>query len=313
MKIVTLDGDTLPQPPARPNWCTDWHYHSSTPAAEIVTALQGAQIAITNKVPLRAETLTQLPDLRFICVAATGYDCIDLAACRERGIVVSNVPGYSTRSVAEGVIAALFALRRHLLDYANSTRSAWPESAHFCVHRQPIQDIFGATLGIVGKGDIGSAVGEMAQALGMQVLYAERPGTSAPRAGYLPFEEVLARCDVLTLHCPLTPQTAQLINAQALAQMKPSALLINTARGGLINESELAHALRQGVIAGAALDVLTREPPSADHPLLQADVPNLLLTPHIAWASQQGVANLLRGIESNLAAFAQDKAQNVVN
>ncbi len=313
MKIVTLDGDTLPQPPARPTWCSAWDYRSSTSVAEIVPALQGAQIAITNKVPLRAETLRQLPDLRYICVAATGYDCIDLAACRERGIVVSNVPGYSTRSVAEGVIAALFALRRHLLDYANSTRSAWPNSSHFCVHRQPIQDIFGATLGIVGKGDIGRAVGEMAHALGMKVLYAERRGAASPREGYLPFEQVLAQSDVLTLHCPLTPQTQQLIDLPALAQMKPAALLINTARGGLINESELAQALRQGVIAGAALDVLTQEPPAADHPLLQADVPNLLLTPHIAWASQQGVSNLLRGIEDNLAGFSQGQPLHVVS
>ena len=312
MKVVTLDGDTLPQPPAQPAWCTEWDYRGSTPLTELVSALQGAQIAITNKVPLRAETLRQLPDLRYICVAATGYDCIDLTACAERGIVVSNVPGYSTRSVAEGVIAALFALRRHLLDYASSARSAWPTSSHFCVHRQPIQDIFGATLGIVGKGDIGSAVGEMAQALGMKVLYADRQGTTTPRAGYVPFEAVLAQSDVLTLHCPLTPQTQQMINLQALTQMKPSALLINTARGGLINESELAHALRQGVIAGAALDVLSSEPPAVDHPLLHAQVPHLLLTPHIAWASQQGVSNLLRGIEGNLDGFWQGQPRHVV-
>ncbi|KJV44860.1 2-hydroxyacid dehydrogenase [Pantoea sp. BL1] len=313
MKIVMLDGDTLPQPPLRPEWCTAWDFRATTAHPEIVSALGGAQIAITNKVPLRAETLHQLPDLRYICVAATGYDCIDLDACRERGIVVSNVPGYSTRSVSEGVIAALFALRRHLVDYANRTRAAWPASSHFCVHRQPIQDIFGATLGIVGKGDIGSAVGAMAEALGMTVLYADRKGSSAPRTGYVPFEEVLARSDVLTLHCPLTPQTQQLINLQALAQMKPSAWLINTARGGLINETELAHALRQGVIAGAALDVLSSEPPAADHPLLQPDIPNLLLTPHIAWASQQGVHNLLRGIEANLDGFAQGNPLHVVS
>ncbi|MDF7649167.1 D-2-hydroxyacid dehydrogenase [Erwiniaceae bacterium L1_54_3] len=313
MKIVMLDGDTLPQSPTRPEWCTEWDIRGSTSHSEIVSALRGAHIAMTNKIPLRAETLRQLPDLRYICVAATGYDCIDLDACREQGIVVSNVPGYSTRSVAESVIAALFALRRHLVDYANSTCSVWPTSSHFCVHRQPIQDIFGATLGIIGRGDIGSAVGTMAQALGMAVLYADRKGSSQPRAGYVPFDEVLARSDVLTLHCPLTPQTQQLINLQALAQMKPSAWLINTARGGLINEVELAQALKQGVIAGAALDVLTHEPPAADHPLLQSNVPNLLLTPHIAWASQQGVTNLLKGIEGNLAAFAAGKAQNVVS
>mgnify|MGYP004709305677 FL=1 len=171
----------------------------------------------------------------------------------------------------------------------------------------------GASLGIVGKGDSGGGVGAMAEALGRTVLYADRKGSSTPRAGYVPFEEVLARSDVLTLHCPLTPQTQQLINLQALAQMKPSAWLINTARGGLINETELAHALRQGVIAGAALDVLSSEPPAADHPLLQADVPNLLLTPHIAWASQQGVTNLLRGIEANLDGFAQGNPSHVVS
>ncbi|MDE1186642.1 MAG: D-2-hydroxyacid dehydrogenase [Pantoea sp.] len=313
MKIVTLDGDTLPRAPQRPQWCTDWQYRATTSLAELVHVLHDAEMVITNKVPLRADTLRQLPALRYVCVAATGYDCIDLAACRERGIVVSNVPGYSTRSVAEGVIAALFALRRHLVDYVNSTRSAWPASSHFCAHRQPIQDIYGATLGIIGKGDIGRAVGEMAQALGMKVLYADRKGSSVLRDGYVPFEQVLAQSDVLTLHCPLTPETKQLINLSALAQMKPSALLINTARGGLINETELAHALRQGVIAGAALDVLTSEPPAADHPLLQPDVPNLMLTPHIAWASQQGVANLLRGIERNLAGFWQGTAQNVVS
>lgn len=312
MKIVTLDGDTLPHAPQRPQWCTDWRYRGTTSLAEIVHVLQDAEIVITNKVPLRTDTLRQLPALRYVCVAATGYDCIDLASCRERGVVVSNVPGYSTRSVAEGVMAFLFALRRHLVDYVNHTRSTWPAAKHFCVHRHPVQDIYGATLGIIGKGDIGRAVGEMAQALGMKVLYAERQGSQEVRPGYTPFAQVLAQSDVLTLHCPLTPETKQLINLAALAQMKPAAWLINTARGGLINETDLAHALRQGVIAGAALDVLSSEPPAADHPLLQADVPNLLLTPHIAWASQQGVANLLRGIESNLEAFWQGTARNVV-
>lgn len=313
MKIVMLDGDTLPQRPVPPAGCSEWIYRQTTRQSELISALRGAQIAITNKVPLRAETLNQLPELRYICVAATGYDCIDLDACRERGIIVSNVPGYSTRSVAESVIGMLFALRRHLIDYVSSAHTLWPASTQFCVHRQPIQDVSGATLGIVGKGEIGCAVGEMAQALGMTVLYAEHKGRVSPRAGYLPFETVLARSDVLTLHCPLTAETQQLITLEALAQMKPTAWLINTARGGLINERDLAQALRQGAIAGAALDVLSSEPPPDDHPLLQPDVPNLLLTPHIAWASQQGVASLLRGIEENLEAFVQGKARNVVS
>ncbi len=313
MKIVMLDGDTLPERPAQPAWCSDWIWRGQTAPADIVSALQGATIAMTNKVPLRAETLRQLPALRYICVTATGYDCIDLDACRTQGIVVSNVPGYSTRSVAEGVIAALFALRRHLVDYAMSSRDAWPASPHFCIHREPLLDIQGAVLGVVGKGDIGSAAGEMAQALGMTVLYAERPGATAVRAGYTAFDEVLARSDVLTLHCPLTPQTQRLINRQTLAAMKPGALLINTARGGLIEENDLAAALRQGTLGGAALDVLSSEPPPATHPLLQPGLPGLLLTPHIAWATRQGVANLLRGLESNLEAFAQGKPRNQVS
>ncbi|MCE0491099.1 D-2-hydroxyacid dehydrogenase [Pantoea sp. Mb-10] len=313
MKIVTLDGDTLPLPLTPPDWCTAWDFRQTTAPHEIVTVLKGAQIAITNKVPLRAEVLEALPDLRYICVAATGYDCIDLEACRARGILVSNVPGYSTRSVAEGVIAALFAMRRHLLSYAQSARTAWPASAHFCVHQQPMLDIHGATLGIIGQGDIGRAVGSLAHALGMHVMYAERKGATTVRPGYHAFDDVLARSDVLSLHCPLTPHTHQLIDLDALVQMKPSAVLINTARGGLINESDLAHALRQGIIAGAALDVLSTEPPPADHPLLQPTVPNLLLTPHIAWASQQGVTNLLRGINANLRSFKQGAAQNLVS
>lgn len=313
MKIVTLDGETLPIPPTAPEWCSDWQFRANTAAGSIVAALAGATIAITNKVPLRAETLAQLPDLRYICVAATGYDCIDLNACREHGIVVSNVPGYSTRSVSEGVIAFIFALRRQLVDYVNSTHQAWPNSPHFCVHRQPILDIAGATLGIVGKGDIGKAVGRMATALGMNVLYAERKGSETIREGYVSFEEMLASSDVITLHCPLSDQTRQLIDRESLSKMKPQALLINTARGGLINEADLAAALRDATIGGAALDVLSSEPPGRDNPLLQAELPTLLLTPHIAWASQSGVHNLLQGITANLAGFQRGMPVNVVS
>ena len=313
MKIVTLDGETLPVQPEKPSWCRDWQFRSKTADNEIVQALQGATIAITNKVPLRADSLAQLPALRYICVAATGYDCIDLDACRERGIVVSNVPGYSTQSVSEGVIGALFALRRQLVDYVNHTPAQWPDSPHFCLHRRPVQDIAGSTLGIVGKGDIGKAVGQLASALGMNVLFAERKGSTTLREGYVSFDDVLTNSDVISLHCPLSEQTRQLIDRQALSKMKPQALLINTARGGLINEADLATALREGSIGGAALDVLSSEPPSRDNPLLQADLSNLLLTPHIAWASQSGVHNLLNGIAANLAAFARHAPVNVVS
>ena len=313
MKIVMLDGETLPLPLTAPPGCSDWQVQGHTAEDAIVTALQDATVAITNKVPLRAATLEQLPSLRFICVAATGYDCIDIDACRARGIVVSNVPGYSTQSVSEGVIAAIFALRRQLLDYATSTRTAWPEAQHFCLHRQPIQDIGSATLGIIGKGDIGQATGKLAQALGMKVQFAERKGSTSLRDGYVSFEQVLATSDILSLHCPLSEQTRQLIDREALSQMKPQALLINTARGGLINEGDLAEALQQGRIGGAALDVLSSEPPDTDNPLLQPGLANLLLTPHIAWASESGVHNLLQGITANLIAFSQGQPINVVS
>lgn len=311
MKIVMLDGETVPLSLPTGQVQADWVIRPQTSASDVVSALAGATVAITNKVALRADMLDQLPGLRFICVAATGYDCIDLDACRARGILVSNVPGYSTQSVAESVIAAIFALRRQLMAYALNTRTDWPQAAHFCLHRQPIQDIAGATLGIVGKGDIGQAVGQLAQALGMQVQYAERKGSDRVRDGYVSFEQMLATSDIISLHCPLSEQTRQLIDRQALRQMKPHAQLINTARGGLINEDDLASALKQGVIGGAALDVLSSEPPAADNPLL-ADLPMLLLTPHIAWASRSGVENLVSGVMTNIAAFVQGQPVNLV-
>ncbi|THB83741.1 D-2-hydroxyacid dehydrogenase [Pantoea allii] len=312
MKIVMLDGDSLPVPLPIGQQQADWEIRAQTSISDIVSSLTGATVAITNKVPLRADTLKQLPELRFICVAATGYDCIDLDACRERGIVVSNVPGYSTQSVSEAVIAAIFALRRQMMAYASNTRIDWPQAQHFCLHRQPIADIGGATLGIAGKGDIGMAVGRLAKSLGMQVQYAERKGSDRVREGYVSFEQMLATSDIISLHCPLSDSTRQMIDRQAQEKMKPHALLINTARGGLINEADLADALKQGVIGGAALDVLSSEPPAIDNPLL-GDLTNLLLTPHIAWASCSGVENLVTGVMANIAAFIQGEPVNVVS
>ncbi|WP_336748894.1 D-2-hydroxyacid dehydrogenase [Pantoea vagans] len=312
MKIVMLDGDTLPVSLPTGQQQAAWEIRAQTPVSDIVSALSGATIAITNKVPLRADTLAQLPELRFICVSATGYDCIDLNACRDRGIVVSNVPGYSTQSVSEAVFAAIFALRRQIMAYAVNTRIDWPQAQHFCLHHQPIGDIGGTTLGIAGKGDIGQAVGRLAQTLGMKVQYAERKGSERVREGYVSFEQMLTTSDIISLHCPLSDSTRQMIDREALAKMKPHALLINTARGGLINEADLAESLKKGQIGGAALDVLSSEPPSADNPLL-ADLPNLLLTPHIAWARRSGVENLVTGVMANIAAFIQDEPVNVVS
>ncbi|WP_034455345.1 D-2-hydroxyacid dehydrogenase [Buttiauxella noackiae] len=312
MKIVTLDGDTLPKPLKKPSWCNVWDYRGTTSKNELAAVLNNAEIVITNKVALRANLLRDLPDLRFICVTATGFDCIDTEYCRERGIVVSNVPGYSANSVAEGVIGFIFALRRHLKDYLHAASHEWSDSKHFCLHRTPIRDVRDATLGIIGRGDIGSHVAHLAKEIGMNVMFAERKGAHEIREGYVPFEEVIAQSDVITLHCPLSESTREMIDMATLKQMKPDALLINTARGLLINETDLASALREGIIGGAALDVLGTEPPPASHPLLDPKLKNLIVTPHIAWASHSGVNNLIKAVEYNLAGYYSGQIKNRV-
>lgn len=312
MKIVILDGDTLPAPLSQPDWCDEWIWRGDTRPQALHDALTGADIAITNKVKLNADVLRALPQLRYICVAATGYDCVDVNYCREHGIAVSNVPGYSTVSVAEAVIGSIFALRRSLVEYHLRAQAEWSSAPHFCLHGSLIEDIEGATLGIIGKGDIGSAVARKASALGMTVLFAERQGAAQIRDGYRPFEEVLAQSDIITLHCPLSAQTAQLFNANQFSRMKRGALLINTARGGLINEAALADALKSGQLGGAALDVLTEEPPRTPTPLLAGDVPGLIITPHVGWASRQSVKNLMAGLHANLAGWFAGSIHNRV-
>jgi glycerate dehydrogenase len=312
MKIVTLDGDTLPSSLTPPNECDEWIWRGDTPAGEVADALQGAQIAITNKVKLTADVLRNLPQLRYICVAATGYDCVDVACCRKLGIAVSNVPGYSTVSVAEAAIGYIFALRRHLLEYHQRAMTEWRSAPHFCIHGSPIEDIEGATLGIIGKGDIGRAVARKASALGMTVLFAERQDAEKARDGYLPFDDVLAQSDILTLHCPLSAQTNQLFNADVFGKMKPGALLINTARGGLVDDAALADALRRGQLGGAALDVLAEEPPRSPTPLLAQDVPHLIMTPHVGWASRRSVKNLMAGLSDNLSGWFAGSVRNRV-
>jgi glycerate dehydrogenase len=256
--------------------------------------------------------LEQLPGLKLICVAATGYDCIDIAACRDLGVTVCNAPAYSAVSVAEAVVASLFALRRRLFEYREAASRHWPTSNHFCVHGTPILDIRGATLGIVGRGDIGSRVARLASALEMKVIFAEHRGADTVRDGYVSFEDMLQQSDAITLHCPLTAQTQHLIGAPQLARMKLGALLINTARGPLIDEHALLEALHSGHLGGVALDVLDGEPPRADHPLLNCQLQNLIITPHVGWASQSSVSRLKDILLSNIQAFAAGKPINVV-
>ena len=315
MKLVFLDSDTLPHPIKRPDWITDWvNLPATAQTTEAVsTALADAEICITNKIRITPAILAKCPTLKYICVAATGYDCIDLQACREHGVVVSNVPGYSKQSVSESVIASIYALRRQLMSYARIGPDAWSSSPHFCVHDKPIQDIAGATLGIIGQGAIGSEVARLASALGMHVLFAEHRGKHDVRDGYTRFETLIAQSDVITLHCPLTPATQGLIGQAEIAHMKPGALLINTARGPLVNEDAVLDGLTTGHLGGAALDVLVTEPPAGNEPLLAFKHPNLIITPHVAWAAHDGQARLTQGIEANLQAFHAGQPIHVVN
>ena len=303
-RIVFLDADSVGVPFGRPSAPHAWIEHPQTSAADLPERLAGAHIAIVNKVRIDAKLLDQLPDLKMIAVAATGTDNIDLAACGARGIVVSNVQGYANTTVPEHVMALMLALSRRLIDYHNDVRAGrWAEAASFCFFDHPMIDLQGATLGLVGSGSLGSGVARRAEAFGMRVLWSERPGVTQVREGRRAFAEVLRAADVLSLHCPLTDTTRHMIDAAALRAMKRSALLINTARGALIDEAALADALRTGEIAGAAIDVLSKEPPARDHPLLAADVPNLVITPHVAWATQGAMRALADQVIENIEAF----------
>jgi glycerate dehydrogenase len=278
----------------------------------VAERLAGATIAITNKVPLRAQVLERLPGLRLIAVAATGVDCVDWAWCHAHGITVCNIRGYAVRSVAEHVLMLMLALRRQLPALQADLRAgAWQRADAFCLLDRPIADLGGATLAIVGAGELGRAVARTGAALGMEVLLAERRGAE-PRPGRVPFEEALTRADVLSLHCPLTPETRGLVGAAELAAMKPGAILINTARGALVDADALLTALAEGRLGGAGIDVLPEEPPRHGHPLLEANLPNLIVTPHVAWASASAMQALADQLIDNMEAFVAGRPRNVV-
>lgn len=276
--------------------------HAHTAAADTVARLQGARIAITNKVVIDADVMAACPALRLIAVTATGTNNVDLAAAAARGIRVANVQGYGTAAVAQHTFALILALANRL---GEATRDAvngrWSASPTFCLMDYPVLDLPGASLGIIGFGELGRAVAGIGEGFGMRILVAE--GHEGPQPGRLPLEQVLAEADVVSLHSLLTPATTRLINAERLARMKPGALLVNTARGGLIDEAALLAALRRGHLGGAGLDVLAQEPPPADHPLLTAGLPNLLVTPHCAWVSRGARQRLLDATVANIRGF----------
>lgn len=304
IKVVCLDSEAVPTAYRAPAFSHAWQNYPLTDAGQVAARLAGAQIAIVNKTPIDAATLVALPDLRMIAVAATGADNVDLAACRARGVVVSNVRGYAQHTVPEHAIALMLALRRNLFGFARDVRDgAWQQAGTFCLFTHPVGDLHGATLGLVGGGSLGQGVARLAEAFGMRVWFAEHKGAATVRDGYVAFDTVLREADVLSLHCPLTEATRGLIGAAELAAMKASAILVNTARGGLLDEQALADALRAGRIAGAGLDVLSSEPPRDGNPLLAPDIPNLIVTPHVAWASQQAMQALADQVVDNIEAF----------
>jgi glycerate dehydrogenase len=307
--IVFLDRETLPVPLRPPGFLHRYVEHQQTDTAQVADRLQGAAICITNKVRITAEALRQLPDLKLIAVAATGTDVIDKPAAKAAGVTVVNIRNYAFNTVPEHVLALMFALRRNLLAYANDVRrGAWTESRQFCFLTHPIRDIAGSTLGIVGHGAIGRAVAQRAKALGMRVIAYD----AVPQDGLVDFDTILRDSDVITLHAPLTADTSNMIGAAELARMKPSAILINTARGGLVNEQALADALRAGKLGGAGVDVLTEEPPRHGNGLLGADIPNLIVTPHVAWASREAMQILADQLTDNIEAFMAGTPRNVV-
>jgi glycerate dehydrogenase len=312
-RIVFLDRDSLIANVRRPAFDHLWQEYPASVEAEVVARLQGAHIAITNKVPLRAAQLEQLPQLRMVAVAATGTDMIDLAACRARGIVVSNIRNYSLTSVPEHCMALILALRRNLRAYcADVDAGRWQQSPRFCLLDHPIADLAGSRLGIIGYGALGQAVARLARAFGMQVVAAARDSIADPQVQQVSVEELLATSDVVSLHLPLTEATHHMIGSAQLASMERTALLINTARGGLVDEAALADALRNGTIGGAGFDVLSKEPPVPDNPLLGLRLPNFILTPHVAWASAQAMQTLADMLIENIEAFNAGVPRNVV-
>ena len=312
-KIVFLDRDSLLAAVRQPAFLHAWREYPATVPGEVVERLRGATIAITNKVPLRAAELAQLPDLQMVAICATGTDNVDLDACRAHGIVASNIRNYSLVSVPEHVFALMLALRRNLRAYmADVEAGRWEKSSRFCLLDHPIGDLAGSTLGIVGYGALGRKVALLARAFGMRVNVASRAPVNDEGVTDMALDELLRSSDIVSLHLPLTAQTRSMIGAAQLASMKRGALLINTARGGLVDEAALAKALQDGVIAGAAFDVLGKEPPGADNPLLALRLPNFILTPHVAWASGGGMQTLADMLIDNIEAFARGAPINVV-
>jgi len=311
-RVVFLDRATLKAKVRKPNG-SEYKEYERTSEQEIVAKLSGVQVAITNKVPMRAATLQQLPELRMIAVAATGYDIVDVPYCKEHGIAVANIRKYAVHTVPEHAFAMILALRRNIIAYrADVENGEWNRCEQFCFFTHEIGDLYGSTLGIIGAGAIGQTMATIGRAFGMQVLFADYPSRKTAAGTFVPLPQVIAESDVISLHCPLIPATRNLIDLTAFRNMKRNALLINTARGGIVDEAALIQALDEGLIAGAGFDVLTVEPPRNGHPLLDVRRPNFILTPHVAWASTGAMQILADQLIDNIDMWSAGTPQNLV-
>nr|WP_321443265.1 D-2-hydroxyacid dehydrogenase [uncultured Cohaesibacter sp.] len=315
-RIVFLDRDTVAPHirVRRPDFDHDWIEYDRTSADLVADRLKDATIAITNKVALRRDTLAKLPKLRLIAVAATGYDCVDIEACRAFGIKVCNIRGYAINTVPEHTFSLILALRRSILAYREDVKQGeWNKADQFCFFTHPIRDLAGSNLVIIGEGTIGQSVAAIGRAFGMNVMFAAHKGSTGLGPLYTPWDEALAAADVISIHCPLMPSTEWMIGKAEFRKMERHPIIVNTARGRLVVEDDLAEALREGLIAGAGFDVTDGEPPQPDSPLMTLlDQPNFILTPHIAWASDEAQQTLVDQMIDNIENFLRDAPTNLV-
>lgn len=309
--VVFLDRDSLPVPVPVFSFPARYREYPATLPEQIVDHVGEADIVISNKVPLPRESIAALPNLKLIAIAATGYNHVDLEACRERGVAVCNIRHYGDHTVAEHAFTLMMALMKNLPAYQRDVAAGvWSQAKQFCHFGAPIRELRGATLAIIGSGGIGQQLAVMARAFGMEVIFAERKGVPLAREGRVLFDEALAQADVVSLHCPLTEATRGMIAQAELMAMKPGAILINTARGGLVDEADLVAALKYGMLGGAGFDVLSAEPPSPDNPLLKARLPNLIVTPHVGWASGEAMRRLAAQLAANIEVFVAGGSVN---
>jgi len=315
-RIVFLDRDTVAPDVVvrRPDFDHEWTEYGKTAPDQVLERLKGATIAISNKVHLREDILKQLPDLKLIAVAATGTDVIDVAWCNDNGIVVSNIRGYAVNTVPEHTFALILSLSRAITGYREDVKNGeWQKSGQFCFFNHRIFDLAGKRLAIMGEGALGQSVANIARAFGMEPIFAAHKGVDGLGPLYTPWDEVIETADVFTLHCPLLPSTRNMIGLDEFKRMKDTAIIVNTARGGLIVDEDLATAIEQNMIAGAAIDVLAPEPPADDHPFFKLlERPNFILTPHVAWASHEAIQTLVDQLIDNVENFVAGNASNIV-